>query len=114
MLVSVRLAAQCRCVPVNSDVKPQSMSRNQFLVSFIVVSVLVGGFVLRKPIAAGELLVAIFGWSLAYFGSEMAALIRVRSTSASDQYIDPIIRALGWIFVLVVLALFVTRFVPKA
>ena len=45
---------------------------------------------------------ACVGWALAYFGDELAPLVGVTSTSSSSRYVDPVIRTIGWSFLLVV------------
>ena len=79
------------------------------LATSIAAALLIGVFVGAAPIGVGQLLMVLLGWTLAYFGDEVAPLIGVTSTSSSAQYVEPVIRAIGWLLLLVALGLDIAR-----
>jgi len=83
------------------------MSANRLIVTLLLISILFGVLELRVPMGGGVILMALFGWWLAFFGAEMAPLLGIRRDSGSDQYIEPFIQVIGWVFIFVVLGLFV-------
>jgi hypothetical protein len=56
-----------------------------------------------------QLFMVCVGWALAYFGDEFAPLLGVAPSTATTAYVEPIVRAIGWLLLLVALGLFVTR-----
>ena len=79
------------------------------LATVIAVAIGVGVFAGVAPIGGGQVLLVVFGWALAYFGDEVAPLIGVSSTPSTAQYVEPIIRGIGWLLLLAVSALYVAR-----
>jgi hypothetical protein len=61
------------------------------------------------PIGIGQMLMACLGWALAYFGDDLAPLIGVTTTPSTSQYVEPVIRGIGWLFLLAAFGLFVAR-----
>ena len=61
------------------------------------------------PIGLGQMFLACAGWSLAYFGDDLAPLVGVKTSSSTSHYVEPIIRGIGWLLLLAALGLFVVR-----
>lgn len=81
----------------------------RFAATGLVVALTLGIFTNIAPIGIGQMFLACVGWSLAYFGDELASLVGVTSTSSSSRYVDPVIRTIGWLFLLSASALFLAR-----
>ena len=81
------------------------------LATGIVVALGVGIFANFAPIGLGQMFLACVGWALAYFGDELAPLVGVTATPSTSHYIEPVIRSIGWIFLLAASGLFVARVV---
>jgi hypothetical protein len=81
----------------------------RFVATGLVVALTVGIFAKIAPIGIGQMFLACVGWSLAYFGDELAPLVGVTSTSSSSRYVDPVIRTIGWLFLLSASGLFLAR-----
>jgi hypothetical protein len=79
------------------------------LATTVVAALGVCIFAKLAPIGAGQMLLICFAWALAYFGDEVAPLIGVTTSSSTSQYIDPVIRGIGWALLLVVLSLHALR-----
>ena len=47
-----------------------------------------------------QMLLACVGWALAYFGDELAPIVGITSTPSTSHYVEPVIRTVGWLFLL--------------
>ena len=56
-----------------------------------------------------QMLLACAGWALAYFGDELAPLVGVTSSPSGSRYVEPVIRCIGWLFLLAAIGLVVVR-----
>jgi hypothetical protein len=56
-----------------------------------------------------QLLMICFGWALAYFGDDVAPLLGITPSPSTARYVDPVVRSLGLLLLLVALGLFVSR-----
>ena len=93
-----------------SNVRPHDHDhRPRVLATVIALAVGFGILAGAAPIGVGQLLLVGFGWALAYFGDEMAPLIGITSSPSTSQYVEPIIRAIGWLLLLAACALYVAR-----
>ena len=81
----------------------------RILATVIVVALALCTFAKLAPIGLLQVLVVCFGWALAYFGDELAPLLGVTTTSSTYQYVEPVVRGIGWFLLLVVLALYIAR-----
>jgi uncharacterized membrane protein len=61
------------------------------------------------PISVWQMLLACVGWALAYFGDELAPLVGATSSPSTTQYVEPVIRGIGWVLLLAAFGLFVIR-----
>ena len=81
----------------------------RFAATGLVVALTLGIFAKIAPIGIWQMFLVCVGWALAYFGDELAPLIGVTSTSSSSRCVDPVIRTIGWLFLLSVSGLFLAR-----
>jgi hypothetical protein len=95
------------------------MSANRIIVTLVLVSIVVGIFSSHAPmqiaivkVSKGVLLPALFGWALVFFGAEIAPLLNIHNPFESNDFIDPIIRMIGWVFVLGALGLLIWLYQP--
>jgi hypothetical protein len=56
-----------------------------------------------------QLFMICVGWVLAYFGNEIAPLLGVTPSPSTAKYVEPVLRSIGWLLLLVALGLFGTR-----
>ena len=79
------------------------------LASVIAIATLVGVFATLAPIPMWQACLVCVGWGLAYFGDELAPLINLESTPSTSRYIDPVVRTIGWLFLLAAFGLYGAR-----
>jgi hypothetical protein len=79
------------------------------LATGIVVALGLGIFANIAPIGIWQMSLACVGWALAYFGDELAPLVGVTSTPSTSHLIEPVIRSIGWLFLLAASGLFIAR-----
>lgn len=79
------------------------------LASVIALALVVGVFANIAPIPWWQALLACVGWGLAYFGDELAPVIRLESTPSTSRYIEPVVRGIGWLFLLLAAGLYCAR-----
>jgi len=82
---------------------------SRFLATGVVVALVLAIFAKIAPIGMLQMFLACLGWALAYFGDELAPLLGVTSTSSASRYVDPVIRAIGWLFLFSASGLFLAR-----
>ena len=70
------------------------------LATGVVVALGFGIFANLAPIGIWQMFMACVGWALAYFSDELAPLVGVPSSPSTSQYIEPVIRGIGWLFLL--------------
>jgi hypothetical protein len=63
----------------------------------------------RAPISIGQLLLALFGWALAFFGDELSPAIGVHSTPDTAPYVGTVVRGVGWLFLIATFTLVSVR-----
>lgn len=85
------------------------MNETPDLATGLVVTLGYGNLADLAPISVWQMLMACVGWALAYFGAELAPLIGVPSSPSTAHHVEPVIRGIGWLFLLVALGLFVVR-----
>ena len=85
------------------------MTIGRVLATGIVVALGLGIFANIASIGIWQMFLACVGWALAYFGDELAPLVGVTSTPSTSQYIEPVIRSIGWLFLLAASGLFIAR-----
>jgi hypothetical protein len=56
-----------------------------------------------------QMFMVCVGWAFAYFGDEIAPLLGVTPSPSTARYVEPVVRSIGWVFLLVALGSFVTR-----
>ena len=81
----------------------------RFVATGLVVALALAIVAKIAPIGIGQMFLACVGWALAFFGDELAPLVGVTSTSSSSRYVDPVIRSIGWLFLLSASGLFLAR-----
>jgi len=79
------------------------------LATGVVVALGFGIVANLAPIGIWQMFMACVGWALAYFGDELAPLVGVTSSPSTSQYIEPVIRGIGWLFLLLAFGLFLVR-----
>ena len=79
------------------------------LATVLVLAILSGVISKIAPIPLWQGLLMCAGWALVYFGDELAPILGLESTPATAQYIDPIVRGIGWLFLLVAFGLYCAR-----
>jgi len=57
----------------------------------------------------GQLFMVCVGWALAYFGDDIAPLLGVTTSPSATRFVEPVVRGIGWLLLLVALGLFVAR-----
>ena len=77
--------------------------------SAMALALAVGVFAQIAPIPWWQALMACVGWGLAYFGDDLAPAIGLNSTPSTSRYIDPFVRGIGWLFLLVAFGFYVAR-----
>jgi hypothetical protein len=73
---------------------------NRLLATGVLFAMLVPVVAKLAPIDPAQVVLALFGWGLAYFGDEVAPLIGIDASSSSVRFIDPVIRTIGWLLLL--------------
>lgn len=79
------------------------------LATGIVVAMGMGIVAGLAPVGVGQILQACVGWALAYFGDDLAPLVGVSTTPSTSNYVEPVIRGIGWLLLLAAFGLFVVR-----
>jgi hypothetical protein len=79
----------------------------QILATIVLIAL---AFVSRHaPIGLLLLVVAFLEWALAFFGDELSPFIGVHSTPEAAPYVSPVVRGIGWLFLLATSALAIAR-----
>ena len=73
---------------------------NRLLATGVLIAMLVPVIATLAPIDPAQVVLALFGWGLAYYGDEVAPLIGIDASSSSVRFIDPVIRTIGWLLLL--------------
>jgi len=73
---------------------------NRLLATGVLIAMLVPVATKLAPIDPAQVVLALFGWGLAYFGDEVAPLIGIDASSSSVRFLDPVIRTIGWLLLL--------------
>jgi len=64
---------------------------NRLLATGVLIAMLVPVIATLAPIDPAQVVLALFGWGLAYYGDEVAPLIGIDASSSSVRFIDPVI-----------------------
>ena len=79
----------------------------RILATGLIVALGFGVYARTAPFAILQMFMDCVGWALAYFGDELAPVLRITSTPSTARYVEPVIRSIGWLFLLVAAGPFV-------
>ena len=82
---------------------------SRVLSTTVLISIIAAVLSNRAPMGRGHIFMALLGWGLVYYGGDLAPVIGLEATSTSARYVEPVVRAIGWFFLLVAFGLLAMR-----
>ena len=79
------------------------------LASALAVLMALGILFKVAPISTWQALLACVGWGLAYFGDDLAPVIGLQTSPSTSRYIEPVVRGIGWLFLVSAFGLYCAR-----